>query len=114
MEQTIAYIEANYRYPLTINTVAANVFVSPSYLRRIFQREKNITLAEYIIRFRINYACTLLTETSLSIEHVGRNVGISNSSSFCQIFQRRMGCTPSEYKQREGVEGNSTQSLRHR
>lgn len=102
VEQAVAYIEANYRYPLTINTVAANVFVSPSYLRRIFQQEKGITLAEYITQFRINYACTLLTETSLNIEHVGRNVGIRNKSSFCQIFQRRMGCTPSEYMQRQG------------
>ena len=102
VEQTVAYIEANYRYPLTINTVATHVFVSPSYLRRIFQQEKGITLAEYITQFRINYACTLLTETSLNIEHVGRNVGIRNKSSFCQIFQRRMGCTPSEYKQRQG------------
>ncbi len=102
VEQTVAYIEANYRLPLTINTIAANVFVSPSYLRRLFQQEKGVTLAEYITRFRINYACTLLTETSLNIDHVGRNVGLHNNSSFCQVFARRMGCTPSEYKRQRG------------
>src|SRR5690606_26748561 len=51
VEQAVAYIEANYRLPITINTVAASVFVSPSYLRRIFQQEKGVTLAEYITRF---------------------------------------------------------------
>jgi AraC-like DNA-binding protein len=102
VEQAVAYIEANYRLPITINTVAANVFVSPSYLRRIFQQEKGVTIAEYIMRFRINYACTLFRETSLNIDQVGRSVGLHNNSSFCQVFARRMGCTPSEFKQRSG------------
>jgi len=96
--QAIAYIEANFRYKVTVDDIANHIYCSPSYLRRIFQQEKGITITEYLAQFRINYACALLRETTLNVNHVGRTVGFPNHSSFCQVFQRRLGCSPSAYK----------------
>jgi len=96
--EAISYIEANFRHQLTTSDIAKHVYCSSSYLRRIFQQEKGVSVTEYLTQFRVNYACTLLRDTSLNISHVGRTVGFRNHSSFCQIFQRRIGCSPSAYK----------------
>jgi AraC-like DNA-binding protein len=98
VEQACLYIESQYDRKVTLESIATHVYISPSHLARLFQAEKGISITEYITRFRIEYVCTLLAKTDLRINHIGKISGYRNPSYLCQIFQKRMGCSPQQYR----------------
>lgn len=79
--------------------LAAMVHVSAGYLGRIFKKETDMALTDYITKKRILVAKQLLTKTSLSITDISLRVGISYSSYFTKIFKEQVGMTPQEYRQ---------------
>jgi two-component system response regulator YesN len=98
VEQACVYIEAHFDQKITLENVATHVYISPSHLSRLFQAEKGMSITEYLTRFRMEYICTLLGKTDLRINHIGKISGYRNHSYLCQAFQRRMGCSPQEYR----------------
>jgi AraC-like DNA-binding protein len=100
VEQACVYIEANYQDKITLGGIASQVYISPSYLARLFRAEKGISITEYLTRFRMEYVCTLLSKTDLRINHIGKISGYNNHSYFCQLFHERMGCTPLQYRKK--------------
>lgn len=98
VEQACLYIEAHFDQKVTLDSVATQVYISPSHLARLFQAEKGMSITEYLTRFRMEYVCTLLAKTDLRINHIGKISGYRNHSYFCQAFQRRMGQSPQEYR----------------
>lgn len=98
VEQACFYIESHFDKKVTLESVAAHVFISPSQLARLFLAEKGVTVAEYLTRFRFEYVCTLLGKTDLRVNHIGKLAGYGNPSYFCQVFTRRMGCSPQQYR----------------
>jgi AraC-like DNA-binding protein len=98
VQQACAYIESNYDKKLSVEEIALHSGLSPSYLGRLFMQEKGISIMEYLTRFRLECACLLLAGTQLNIYHIAQNVGYPNHPYFCQIFQRRFGCSPRDYR----------------
>lgn len=59
---------------------------------------KNFT--QFVNEYRINEACTLLeTNTLLSIEGIGDEVGFNSKSTFFAAFKKIKGLTPAGYQQ---------------
>jgi AraC-like DNA-binding protein len=96
--QACAYLEAHFDFKVTLEEVAAHVYISPSQLERLFRAEKGTSVREYLTRVRIDNVCNMLEKTDLRINHIGKLSGYRNHSYFCQVFQRRMSCTPQEYR----------------
>jgi AraC family transcriptional regulator of adaptative response / methylphosphotriester-DNA alkyltransferase methyltransferase len=92
------YIEENYAEQLTLNRIAAYLYVSPFYLQRIFKEIEKISPAQYVTRMRINRARQLLLCSSLTITQIALYVGFKNSAHFSVVFQRFVGCQPSKYR----------------
>jgi two-component system response regulator YesN len=66
----------------------------------MFKKETGKTMTEYLNEIRIEKACNLLTNPEYKIYQVGEMVGIPNSYYFSRIFKKSIGCTPSEYRQK--------------
>jgi AraC-like DNA-binding protein len=98
VEQACAYIDAHYKEHLNVAQIAANSFVSPSHLSRLFKTIKGVTISDYLTGVRLGYARSLLEETRLGIATIGQFVGYPNRAHFCQIFTRHNGCSPAQYR----------------
>ena len=57
-----------------------------------------MTIRNYIIDERINYAKKLLIETDKSIGAIASEVGYKTTQHFCTIFNRHTGVTPGVYR----------------
>jgi len=88
-------IQENYR-TVTIEQAAEQLFISPSYLMYLFKQDTGETFYNYIIDYRINIACKLLSEGK-KIYEVSEMVGYKSVKFFSTIFKKRTGLTPSEY-----------------
>lgn len=55
---------------------------------------------EYIIKYRIEYACQLLATTELSIREISEQTGFLHSRNFSTLFKNLTGDSPSDYRKK--------------
>jgi AraC family transcriptional regulator len=92
------YIEAHADEPLSLETIAATVDVSPYHFLRTFRRQVGVTPHQYLIRARLGRAVALLRDTPLPITEVALEVGYGDLSNFVRTFHREIGCSPRDYR----------------
>ena len=98
MTRVYDYILQNFKRDLTLDEVAAVAFLSPSAFCRYFKKFTRKTLSEFLIDFRIGYACKLLQSNNLGISQVSAEAGFNNVSYFNRKFKAIKGKTPMEYQ----------------
>lgn len=92
------YISERYMELCTAEEIAAGVKRSPNYVRKVFKEATGQTILEYLTEVRMNKAAELLRTTHLKVKEVSVRVGYENISYFTQLFSKRFGVTPNEYK----------------
>lgn len=92
------YINEHIGSDLTRENIAAELFLSPDYMSRIFRQETGVQLSEYITNIRMEEAKELLTETSMPINEVAFQVGYSNIAYFSKVFRIKNSLTPAQYR----------------
>ncbi|WP_339317470.1 response regulator [Paenibacillus sp. FSL R10-2734] len=93
------WISANYNQHADLNTLANMVFLTPSYLSKLFKQETGLTLTDYITEIRLRKAKHLLKSApDLKIHEIGAEVGYGDPAYFNKLFKRVVGVTPNEYK----------------
>lgn len=101
--QVKALIRKNYAdSELSLSMVAATVYLSPSYLSKLFRKETGETYVDYVARVRMEEAQRLLRETNLRSVEVGAQVGYPNAQYFSFLFKKHTGLSPIEYRE-QGV-----------
>jgi two-component system response regulator YesN len=99
VEHVKRWISANYNQHAELNMLANMVFLTPSYLSKLFKQEIGLTLTEYITEIRIKKAKQLLrNEPNMKVHTIGAEVGYPDPAYFNKLFKRVVGITPSEYK----------------
>lgn len=97
--QVIRYITEHFSEPLTLEDIAAEFFVSKSYLNRHFKAYTNSTVYAYIMALRLTHARRMLREGIPAVE-AGRECGFSDYSTFYKAFKTQTGLSPQQFKSR--------------
>jgi AraC-like DNA-binding protein len=84
----------------TIEQLAREVRISPFHFIRQFEAVFGVTPHQFRIGSRIELAKELLARGEHSVTDVCMEVGFSSLGSFSTLFARRVGETPSAYRQR--------------
>lgn len=92
------YISQHYREELTLEGLASLVYLSPTYLSKLFKRETGENLSTYMQNVRIDMAKTLLRTTPLKTYEVAERVGISDPVYFSRIFKKVVGVKPKDFR----------------
>jgi AraC-like DNA-binding protein len=100
----IKYIQFNYSHDISIDNVADNVGISRSHLYRVFMSNVGKSPIDYLTEYRINEACKLLRNGSLSIAEVAVSVGFFDQFYFSRVFKKSQGMPPSKYAARHLAE----------
>lgn len=95
----IDYIEKNIHHTISLSHVAQEVFLSSSYLSRIFKTHLNVNFIDYVNFRKISIASEKLALSKLPINYVANQLGFQQTSYFTKIFKQKTGLTPSEYRQ---------------
>lgn len=86
---------------LSVNEVADQLHLHPVYLNRIFKKEKEISVGQYISEERMKLAGELLKGGRLSIYAVAEQVGYPTYSNFNRMFRKYYGYPPNQFIKRE-------------
>ena len=99
-ESAASYIQTNYtNCNLSLLEIAEHVQITPSYLSTLFKKLRGQNISNYITDIRNEAACQLLKNTSLPLKIISSQVGYSNQYYFSSCFKKKMGMTPSAYRE---------------
>lgn len=101
IQQAIVFINNNYQKKITLEEVARNLFVSPSYFSSMFKKETGTAFSAYITHLRVKQAKRLLTETALPLVVIAINAGFDSQQYFTQVFKKATGLTPGKYRSKQ-------------
>ncbi|WP_040197016.1 AraC family transcriptional regulator [Candidatus Soleaferrea massiliensis] len=100
IEAAVKYVQHNFSRDIDVCDIAQNIGVSRSHLYRLFIKHLGMPPNEYLSRFRINQACSLLRHSDLSIGEIANSVGFLDQLYFSRVFKKFKGTPPSKYNRR--------------
>ena len=94
------YIDANYAQNITLDSLAEITHINKFYLAHSFTECIGQSPINYLTDRRLEACKELLTSSNLSVAQVASSVGFSSQSYFSQIFRKKTGMTPRQYRNR--------------
>jgi AraC-like DNA-binding protein len=91
-------IDARYREPLDVPTLAQAARLSTAHFSREFRRVFGETPHQYLLTRRLERAAALLRNTDRSISDICFTVGLRSVGSFTTSFGRAFGTSPAAYR----------------
>lgn len=98
-EIALEYIHTNYQHDITLETLCKAVNLNRTSLNKRFKEKTGHTIIDYLINHRIKIACEALGHTNLRLTEIAQACGFMYDTYFIKQFSKRMGISPSEYRQ---------------
>jgi two-component system response regulator YesN len=93
-----SFIDQNIAGDVSLQTIAAHVFLHPVYVSKIYKLETGDNLSDYVNRVRMNKAEYLLKNSQEKIYEIAAKLGYQRPHSFNHAFKKQFGMTPQEYR----------------
>lgn len=97
LSKAIHYIQANYKTPITISSLAEALGCTDRYLRHLFRNNLNIAPLDFLNQVRINKAIETLRNTDMSIKEVSYECGFNSPQYFSRKFKEQTGYSPRNF-----------------
>ncbi|MBB6635253.1 helix-turn-helix domain-containing protein [Cohnella thailandensis] len=92
-------IARHYSDPnLSLNWIAEELDMSPSYIGRIYKQITFKAIVDVINAVRMERSLELLQQTHYSVAEIAERCGFTNSSYFYRMFKKHFGLTPTDYR----------------
>ena len=98
VQRAIDYIQNNIGKDISITQIANDLGYNRSYFSQLFKRETGSTIMRYVINYRMDMACKLLSEAGLRVSDVSRSIGYKDPLFFSRQFKKEMGMSPEVYR----------------
>jgi AraC-like DNA-binding protein len=109
-----AWMGGRERFRQVLNQMAAAQFVelsladlapmmscSPRHVNRLFREELGASFREKQMEMRLAKACELLATSDAKVVEVALESGYQSSSVFSELFKRRFGVSPGQWRRRQ-------------
>lgn len=94
------YITSNFcDENITVNSIAEQLNLTPTYLCMVFKRDTGKTINQYITNLRVEKAKEFLAIREIKLYDVARRVGYNDGKYFTRVFTKTTGLNPKEYRE---------------
>ena len=101
VQRIMEYMESHYQEKISLDRIAANMYLSSYYISRLFKSETGDTPINYLISLRMKKAREILDGApDISIQSVAAAVGYEDAYHFSKLFKKYYGISPLYYKAR--------------
>lgn len=98
MRQLVACIDAHLGVPLSLESMAESVRLSPGHFARKFQHSAGLSLNRFMNVRRVATAFTLLRTEASALSSIALDLGFSSQSHFTKLFSRLSGMSPMQFR----------------
>lgn len=100
LRKAITYIQEHSSSEISLKEVSQALFISESYLAKLFKTEINTTFVEFVTQVRIKYSLELLKDGQMPIYEIAQKVGYKDYRYFSMVFKKMIGITPKEFQKK--------------
>lgn len=100
MHDMIGYIQKHYQEKISLHEIANAGNICRSSCCNLFQQFLHKTPISYLTEYRLEKSLDLVQFTNLSMTDIALQCGFTGSSYFTEIFHKKLGCTPSQYRKK--------------
>lgn len=83
---------------ISLKTLSASFHINAAYLGQLFKRETGELFSNYLNNLRIEKAKAMLISTDMKECDIIAKVGYTNINYFSNLFKKKTGVYPTEYK----------------
>jgi Response regulator containing CheY-like receiver domain and AraC-type DNA-binding domain len=94
------YVSEHYNEQISLAELSTRFFINPYYLSQLFKQKTGETYLNFLAQVRINKSKELLEKTDLKVYEICQLVGYSDTQHFSRLFEKLVGCKPSEYRKK--------------
>lgn len=103
-------INGKLNQKITVEELAREQGVTPSYLSHHFRKETGLCLTDYIARQKIDEAIRLMQTTEMTLAQIAYQLSFSSQSYFHATFKKIAGINPGKFPRRAAVPGTIGES----
>ncbi len=96
VNHAIYYLENHHTQEITLEQLADTLYVSPTYLSKVFKESTGMSPINYLIQVRLKHAKELLANEQLTIREISQAVGYQDAYHFSKLFKKYYGVSPSQ------------------
>ncbi len=98
VNEALRYVRQNFREPLSVESVARHVHLTPRGLQRALRQQADITLNHEITRLRLEAVTHHLEQSDLKLDAIATEVCLGDAKNLCRLFRQRYGTTPHQWR----------------
>ena len=95
--EILSYIKDNFK-TVNLDELCEKFCYSKGHIQRILKKSTGQTFNEIVTQTKIERACILLKNNSLTVQDVSSAVGFNDNSHFHRMFKKYKNQTPAEYR----------------
>lgn len=95
-----SFIDTNYNDDIKLEDLSQMAYMNKFHLISEFKQSYRITPIEYLILKRVEVSKDLLISTNHTMEEISALVGFNSQSYFNQVFKKKVGQTPSQFRRK--------------
>jgi len=92
------YIDTHFNQKITLKDLSDRTGLNACYLAVLFKKETGVTFGNYLTDYRVDVSKALLSKTDHSYSRIAYSLGFCSQSHFTQVFRKRTGLTPKQYR----------------
>jgi len=96
--EMLQYLNDSENFTKPVSEIVSNSYYSHAAVSGAFKKHLGMTMVEYVIERRLEYAAELLSNTTLSALEICSKSGYDSFSYFIKQFKRKYGVTPHKFR----------------
>ncbi len=98
IEEMLSLIHQNFDQKIHLEDLAKEFHLTRTYVSSLIKNNLGISFQEYLNNLRFEKATQLMFDTKKSLLDISYESGFSDPKYMSQVFQKRTGCSPSEFR----------------
>lgn len=98
LNRVLCYCREHCRSDLTLESVAAALFISPHHISHLFHCRLGMGFRDYVNLLRLNEAEILLRQSDRSVTEIASLCGFGSTRTLDRVFLRHRGMSPRDYR----------------
>lgn len=105
------YMEQHCMEMITLEQLAQIFFVSKEYLSKVFKKEYEVNVTDYVVQLRMTRAKEWVMDEQIPFKHIAEMAGYEDVSYFYRVFKKHFGVSPGEMRKGQArISGNAGSS----
>jgi len=96
----LEFIDENAGGKLTNKILAEKIYMTTNSFTRLFKEQMKVSPQEYVRKVRIDKACNLIENRTVTIDNIAYECGFTDRFHFSKVFKKQKGIPPVEYRKR--------------